>query len=264
MSLAPRRIRLARLLAMRVLTLSFAFALAGCSPSAGATGTPSGSAVPEATPPAGTRGTSSAGASTAPSPSMTPAPTPPLGARLLPTTFSVDIEPGRYFSMPPFEVAFTFEVPESGWQSGHLNGEFFDLQRWDGVPEGGLPSHLVGFAHPDTLQGPAGNMSVGDLTPAAAAALLTSRGDLETANEEPLELVGRDAVRIDVHVRIDNTPIFGGEDGTFRQGVDLDSRFVMVQVGGGLLLLVVQARPADLEAAWRRAFPILESIELED
>jgi hypothetical protein len=235
-----------------------------CSPTGIATGGPTASIAQGGTAPSSTAGPSpTAGATVSPSPSATPAPTPPSGARLLPTTFSVDIQPGRYFSAPPFELAFTFDVAEAGWQSGHLNGEFFDLQRWDGVPEGGLPSRLVGFAHPDTIQGPAGNVDVAELTPAAAVALLTSRDDLETANDETLQLLGRDAARVDVHVRVDNTSIFGGEDGTFRQGIDLDSRFVAVPIEGGLLLLVVEAKPDDLEAAWASALPIFESVDLQ-
>ena len=259
----PPRLRRSRDVARAPLGLTIALALAlattACSPGGAPTvGSPTMGAEPVAT------GTPTAAVTREPSTASTPPPPAPSGALLVPTEFSIELEPGRYFSIPPFELAFTFEVAEEGWQSGHLNGEFFDLQRYDGVPEDGVPSALVGFAHPDTVQGPDGNVDVAALTPRAAVALLTARIDLETANVEALELLGREAVRVDVHAAIENTPVFGGEDGTFRQGVDHDSRLVFVPIEGGLLLLIVGAPAENLETVWARALPILESIQLSD
>jgi hypothetical protein len=259
----PPRLRRSRDVAPAPLGLTMALALGlaatACSPGGAPTAGPPTTGATRAV-----TGTPTAPVTSEPSLASTAPPPAPSGALLVPSEFSIELEPGRYFSIPPFELAFTFEVAEEGWQSGHLNGEFFDLQRYDGVPADGVPSALVGFAHPDTVQGPEGNVDVAGLTPRAAVELLTGRIDLDTANVGALELVGREAVRVDVHAAIENTPVFGGQDGTFRQGVDHDSRLVFVPIEGGLLLLIVGAPAEDLETVWARALPILESIQLSD
>lgn len=73
---------------------------------------------------------------------------------------------------------------------------------------------------------------------------------------------GRPSVRVDVHVPVDNTPIFGGAGGTFRQSAGLDSRLVVVPIDDGLPLVLVQAKPDDLEAAWAQSLEILETVQL--
>ena len=179
----------------------------------------------------------------------------------LPTDFAVGLAPGTYFSTPPFDLPFTFEISEPGWRAGHLNGEFFDIQRFDGVPTTGLPSRILGFAHPWTIEGGT-PLHAADLTPEQAVAALVARDDLVTDDVANLELFGRSSVRVDVHVPVDSTSLFGGADGTFRQSADLDARLVVVPLDGGLLLVLVEASPADLDAAWEQALEILETVEL--
>ncbi len=198
-------------------------------------------------------------ATAAPSPSP-PAPLP-SGVLPLPSSFAIELAPGRYSSSPPFERSFTFEVDDPGWRAGHLNAEFFDIQRFDGVPMTGLPSRILPFAHPGTIQG-ATSIPATDLTPEAAVAALTARDDLVTRNVTELELLGRPSVRVDVHAPVDNTPVFGGADGTFRQSADLDARLVAVPIDDGLLLVLVQASADDLEGAWEQALGILGTVRL--
>jgi hypothetical protein len=61
---------------------------------------------------------------------------------------------------------------------------------------------------------------------------------------------------------VSNTPVFAGADGTFRQTADLDSRLLAVAIEDGLLLVLVQATPDDLEAAWAQSLEILETVQL--
>jgi hypothetical protein len=199
-------------------------------------------------------------------PTGAPRPTPvpaPSGVLLLPTTFAVALEPGTYWSSPPFDLGFAFEIPEPGWVSGHLNAEFTDIQQHEGEPVAGvLPERIIGFGHPRQIHGTA-IVDASGLTPAEAVDLWVERTDIETANQVQLELLGGDAVRVDVHAPVPMLPLFGGDDGTFRLDDALDVRIVVIAVEDGLFLATVHAPAADLEAAWDQALPTLESIDLD-
>jgi hypothetical protein len=218
--------------------------------------------VPSAAVPTGPIATGAA-ASDAPAPPPHPTVGPaPSGILSLPTGFAIELEPGTYWSAPPFELGFAFEVPEPGWIAGHLNGEFFDIQRFAGEPaEGVLPERVVAFALPRWIQGST-SVDVAELTPAEAVELLVARSDIETANVTNLQVLGRDAVRVDLRAPTPMVPVFGGDDGTYRQDTALDSRLVAVPLDGQLLLLISSAAMDDLEAAWDTALPIFESIDL--
>jgi hypothetical protein len=232
-----------------------ALASAACTPG-GATPVPS-VAVPTSPIP------TAAAASDAPmaSPRLTAGPAP-SGVLSLPTGFAIELEPGTYWSAPPFELGFAFTVPDEGWIAGHLNGEFFDIQRFEGEPaEGVLPERIVAFALPRWIQGST-SIDVAELTPAEAVELLVARSDIETANVTELRIIGRDAVRVDLHAPTPMIPVFGGDDGTFRQDTALDARLVALPLDGQLLVLISSAGSDDLEAAWGVALPIFESINL--
>jgi hypothetical protein len=234
-----------------VLALISAF-VAACAP-AGLT--PAPSVAVTATP--------AAAATAAPTPTSRATTAPaPSGVLLLPTGFAQALEPGTYWSAPPFDIGFSFEVVEEGWVAGHLNPEFVDIQRHAGTPvEGVMPERVVGFAHPLQIHGSAMTDAAG-LSPAAAVQLWVDRTDIETANVEELELLGGDAVRVDLHAPVSMLPLFGGDDGIFRLDSALDVRAVVVAIEGGLFLATVHAPAAELEAAWLQALPILESIDL--
>ncbi len=207
--------------------------------------------------------TSAPEATAAPTPTARATPAPaPSGVLLLPTAFAQELAPGIYWSAPPFEVGFAFEVTEEGWVAGHLNPEFVDIQRHPGAPvEGVLPERIVGFAHPLVIHG--STMSeAAELSPAAAVQLWVDRTDIDATNVTELELLGRQAVRVDLHAPVSMLPLFGGDDGTFRLDTALDVRAVVVAIDGGLFLATVHAPTAELEAAWQEALPILESIDL--
>ena len=238
--------------------LAAAVIVAACAPT-GPPAAPSATPDGQASPPCPTS-TPAAASTAAPSPTS---PTPlPSGVLPLPDDFAVELAPGRYSSSPPFELLFTFEVLEAGWRAGHLNAEFFDIQRFDGVPTTGPPSRILAFANPDTIQGTT-SIPATDLTPEAAVAALTARDDLVTANVAELELLGCESVRVDVHAPVDNTAVFAGEDGTYRQSADLDARLVAVSIDDGLLLVLVVAKPDDLDAAWDQARAILRTVDLD-
>jgi hypothetical protein len=203
-------------------------------------------------------------ATTGPSrtPLLTSAPVP-SGMRLLPNDFAIEIEPGTYWSAPPFDLGFSFEVAEDRWVAGHLNPEFVDLQRYEGAPgEGIMPERIVGFAHPKVIHDTVEVVDAAELTPEAIAELWVARTDIEATNVTEVDLLGGDAVRVDVHAPIPMLPLFGGDDGTFRLDSAFDVRLVVVAIDGGIFMATVHAPAADLEAAWAQALPILESIDL--
>jgi hypothetical protein len=176
--------------------------------------------------------------------------------------FGVDLVPGTYFSSPPFVMPFTLEVTEQDWQSGHLHEEFFDLVRWDGIPESDLPSVLLGFAQPTTVRGAGGNEDAANLTPDEAIDGLAARADLTATNRAAVELFGRPGASVDLHADVDNTPLFGGPAGNFGLGPERNLRLAAVAIDGGLLLVLVMAPPGEVAEAWDRVQPILVSIEL--
>ena len=245
-----------RALAVSALLIVSASLLAACMAAAPTPGpiAPTGSA-----PATGSNTPSSpAGPTTSPG----SGPTLPPGFLPLPTEFAIELEPGTYFSSPPFEIPFTFEVAEPGWVAGHLNPEFIDIQRHEGTPAAGvLPERIIGFAHPLQIHGTA-VVDAADLTPADVADLWVERTDIETANRVELELLGGDAVRVDVHAPVPMLPLFGGDEGTFRLDDAFDVRIVVIAIDDGLFLATVHAPAAELETAWEQALPTLESIDL--
>jgi hypothetical protein len=248
----------------RSLGLLAAVALAGaCS-----TGSPEVTS-PGATTPGGTAATETATVrpTATPRPTRSPRPTAepaPSGLLLLPTAFAEALPPGTYWSAPPFNLGFAFTVAEEGWVAGHLNAEFVDLQQFDGVPaEGVEPDRIIGFGHPLVIHG-ADVVPAAELTPAEAVQLWVDRSDIEATNVSSVELLGGDAVRVDVHAPISMLPLFGGDDGTFRLDGDDDVRLVVRAIPGGLFMASVHAVPDDLDAAWAAALPVLESIDLGD
>ena len=190
-----------------------------------------------------------------------PLPTPPAGVHLLPTAFAVELEPGTYLSSPPFEVPFTFDVDDRGWKAGHLNGEFFDIQRFEGEPGANLPSRLVGFGRPDVVHGPDGEVPAPGLTPRQAMELVAAQEDLDSTSVQTIEIAGRAGARVDLHSETNNNHVFGGEDGDFGIGPELDVRLAVLSFEDGILVLLVSAPPGELGAAWDEATPIFDSIE---
>jgi hypothetical protein len=222
---------------------------------------------PTATPTAASTPVPSAG-----SPSLTPAPTPaatiarptvvprPSGTLAWPTAFDVEFEQATYFSSPPFDVPFTLEVDEPGWFSGHLNGEFFDLLRFDGVPHTGLPTRMLTFGVPGHVRGPDGDVPVQDLTAEAAADLIEQADDRTTSNRMDIELLGLTGVVLDIHSELNNTPIYGGAAGNFGLSPERDVRLAILAHADGFLLVGMLAEAGDLDAAWEHAEGILDTV----
>ena len=226
--------------------------LAACAPTPTDAPTVTAQATASPTPP------TTAPATTSPRPSL------PAGALALPTQFAVELEPATYFSSPPFELGFTFEVDDRGWVAGHLNDEFFDLQLYEGEPAVGvLPMRMVGFGHPAHFRSATGDLAASEPTPREAVDLLAARDDLEAGNVRDMDLAGRPSARVDLHSDRINNPLFGGDDGNFGLGPDLDVRLAVVPLQDGPLVIVVLAPPTELDDAWTETRTILESVDLE-
>jgi len=218
-----------------------------------------GCAAPVGSPGPTIAGTAPAIATPAASPSAAPRPS---GTLAWPSAFGVDLAPGTYFSAPPFEVPFTLAVGETGWQTGHLHAEFFDLIRFDGLPETDLPAVLFGFAVPTMVRGAGGNEPAAGMTPDAAIDGLATRADVAATNRTTVDLFGRVGARVDLHADVDNTQLFGGGARNFGLGPERNLRIAAVAFDDGLLLVLVMAPPGEVEEAWNRVQPILASIVL--
>jgi len=199
----------------------------------------------------------SGGTSQPAQPTFAPAPS---GLLAIPSDFAVELVPGRYWSSPPFEIGFSFQVDRPGWIAGHLNAEFFDIQRDADGAGPAFPESIVAFGLPTFIRG-ATDIPVADLTAARAVAELQARASLGASNVTELTLFGRPAVRVDLHSAV-QSPVFGAAEGTFTISPPLDARLVLVPLGEGLLAVIVQAGPEDLEATWLEAVAMLESSEL--
>lgn len=229
-----------------VAALALTIVLSGCAGPTGSPGPTAGGTAP---------------VPTAPSTSPSSAPRP-SGTRPWPSEFGIDLVPGTYFSSPPFDVPFTLVVGETGWQTGHLHAEFFDLIRFDGLPETDLPAVLFGFAQPTMVRGAGGNEPAAGMTPDAAIDGLATRADIGATNRAAVDLFGRPGARVDLRADVDNTQLFGGPAGNFGLGPDRNLRIAAVAFDGGLLLVLVMAPPGEVEEAWDRVAPILASIVL--
>lgn len=229
-------------------------ALAGCAPAA--------STAPIASPPTGASAVPSAttGAAGSPTPSpAVPLPSAPPGTTSWPKAFDIELA-GTYWSSPPFSIPFAITVEEPGWFSGHLHAEFLDLQRFDGITPHQFPNRLLGFADPDRFRGADGPVAVAGLTPGAALDLLAARASLRTTDRAAVELFGLAGERLDLHSATNNNPLFGGTEGDFGLGPELDVRLVALPRDGRLFVVVVSAPPGEIDAAWEQAMPILETI----
>ncbi len=195
--------------------------------------------------------TSSTGAlpSTEPEPSAQPFPTASdvvLGAQTL------------YSSAPPFDIPFSFVIPDSGWRSAHLHGEFLDVMRFD-VAGSSSPTRWVAWAHPTTIIG-ATSAEAADLDPASAAALIGSHLGVSASATAPMTFAGLTGVRADFVADLPNTHVFGGPAGNFGLEPAYTARIGFFEMADELLLVLSLAAPAEVEAAWQEAQPILESV----
>ncbi len=165
--------------------------------------------------------------------------------------------PGRYSSQPPFSIAFTFDVPSDGWESGHLHGEFFDVLQLDAP---GVPSRWIAFARPNLIHGATDAPAAG-LSPQESIATIATLEGLEVSPSTPFEIGGLTGVTSDLHVTGGQVALFGGEAGDFGFNGDLDLRLGIVPFDGTLLLVLVMAPAPELDAAWTEAAPLLDSVE---
>lgn len=219
----------------------------GPTGASGATSGPRSTAAPATTAPA------------TPRPTVVPRPS---GTLAWPTEFAVEMTSGTYFTSPPFVIPLRITIVQPGWHAGHLNPVFIDLQRYDGVEVGGLPTRMLAFGWPENVRGDGGPVPVAGLTPAEALDVMTDRGSIKSAERAPVELFGLDGERIDLHSDLGNNPIFGTADGDFGIGSEHDVRLAVLPLDDGLLMVAVLAPADDLDAAWEQALPMLESVEI--
>ena len=212
--------------------------------------------TPTISPPTATP-TSARPATPTPSPS---APTPSASPRAFPTTSGVELAPGRFSSSPPFDFAFTFEIPEPGWFSAHIHGEFFDVMRFEGTDQRS-PVRWVAWAHPETIHGDS-DARAAELTPQEAADLMATQLAVDAEASSAFTFAGLQGVQLEFHTEITQVPLFGGPDGDFQLDNSQDARIGIVKIDHEMLLVMCLAPPGQLEGGCTDAQPILDSVEL--
>lgn len=245
-----------------VALLAAAAVVVGCAPGVAPTPDPPASAPASApsTSPVVASSTPPPVSSTPAGPSASPgAPGAEDGVNPFPTETEQVLAVGRYQVSPPFDLAFTVEVAEPGWESLHLVGEYTDIARFEGVSRSDRPSRAIAFAHPTRLRG-AADTPVAGMTPADAVALLAARTDLVVGDASPFTLDGREGLRVDIHAPAADTILLGGPGGSLGLDPARDSRVAVIPLDGDLLVIVVSALPDDLDAAWGQAEPILATV----
>lgn len=207
-------------------------------------------------PPASVATSASPGETSAAPPSLAPG-----GPLAWPAGFGIDMPPGRYEAAPPFRLALTIDIPDSGWVSGHVGPADPDVLRFDGRPLDQLPHLSVGFALADHVVGLA-DVPIAGLSAGAVIDVLARRHDLVTSNRGTVELFGGTGQRIDIHALLNDTPMFGDAGVDYHLGRDMDLRLCVITVRSRLLLVLVSAAGPELEAAWTIAQPLLRSVDL--
>ena len=195
-------------------------------------------------------------------PSPTPAPTPsPTRAALLdfPPGDGVALQPGRYSSQPPFDIAFSFEIPVAGWGSAHQDGEFFDVIQPAQV--GVSPTRWIAWALPTILHG-AQDVEAAELAPDDAVAALASHPDIESSEPVPYAVDGVGGLMLDLATEVFGVELFGGPAGDLQLDPDYQTRLIILPHDQRLLLVLVLAPRGELEQAWADSKPIVDSIEL--
>jgi hypothetical protein len=191
-----------------------------------------------------------------PTPSPVPTPTPRLALRF-PSASEIGLAPGRYRSSPPFDLSFTFDIPEAGWQSGHLAPDFFDVLQ---LTAPGHPNHWVAFALPQTIVGSDGPIDVTGLDPTEAALAIAARGDLDATAPTRFDFAGLPATRMDISTDRPGVKLFGGAVGDFMLDPTQDVRLILAPLDEELMLVLVMAPKGGLETTWLKALPILGSV----
>jgi hypothetical protein len=174
-----------------------------------------------------------------------------------PSASEIGLAPGRYRSSPPFDLSFTFDVPEAGWQTGHLAPDFFDVLQ---LAAAGRPSHWVAFALPQTVLGSDGPIDVTGLDPVAAAQAIETREDLDASAPTRFDFAGLPATRIDISTDRPGVKLFGGAVGDFTLDPTQDVRLILAPLDDELMFVLVMAPKGGLETTWLKALPILGSV----
>lgn len=230
-----------------------------CGPTVIQSAPPTGNASP--TIPASSRPSAHPSLTASPTASAIASPTASassVGAALrFPTAAEVPLPAGRYSSQPPFDIAFTFDVPAAEWESGHLHGEFFDILRLESP---GSPSRWIAFARPDVIHGQTDAPAAGLSAQEAIDRMATLDG-LESGPITPFEIGGLTGVAADFRAIGLQVPLFGGPNGDFGLDSDLALRLGAVPFEEALLLALVLAPDEELLVAWNEAAPILQSVE---
>lgn len=193
-----------------------------------------------------------------PTPTPSPVPTVTLSSALrFPSASQIDLEPGRYRSAPPFDVSFTFDIPQAGWETGHLAPDFFDVLQ---LSAPGTPTDWVAFALPQTIIGADGPVDVTGLDPTAAAQLIAARADIAATGPTRFDFAGLPATRLDLSADQAGVKLFGGAAGDFILDPTEDVRLILAPLDDELMLVLVMAPKGGLETTWLKALPILGSV----
>jgi len=153
-----------------------------------------------------------------------------------------------------FEPWLELTVPSAGWEVGHFHPEFFDL-----FHAGDFPS--IGFGRFAAVRHRNGT-TVEATDVRAVVAALRANPELEVVDVGPAAVAGLTGLTIDIRAKSPQTPLFSTPGGDFNFDPELSSRWRILDVPGGVLEILVVARPGHLDEAIEATQPILDSLRL--
>ena len=147
-------------------------------------------------------------------------------------------------------IGFTLD---DGWTTSSTDPGAFDLQKEPAYIGVGTVSQVFDADR---------NGADAGTDPAAAATLFGANTSLTVTPTQPVTIGGAEGVTFDVTTASD-TPVFGflaGGGQVYRFTTDVTVRVDLVASGGTLLVITVEAPPAQFDAALALAQPVIDSM----
>ena len=164
------------------------------------------------------------------------------------------IDPGTY-RWDGFDPSISVTVG-AGWELGHDDPSFFDLFRGSDFPS-------VSFARfTDVYQDTTTRFEATDA--ATVAATLSGRSDITITDPAAIELGGLPGLQFDLTTGAPKTPVFFGPAGDFRLEPDFKTRYRILDVpGGGVLVIGIHDHADAFDAAVALADPLTETLQVD-
>ncbi|MEO8469495.1 MAG: hypothetical protein ABI573_07495 [Chloroflexota bacterium] len=179
--------------------------------------------------------------------------TPALAGATFPPS-QTPIDAGTY-RWDGFERPVSLRL-DAGWQLGHDNPAFFDLFRGSDFPAVSIARFTD--VHTNRIS------RVAAVDAQQVEATFLGRSDMTMAGRAAIELGGLNGRQFDLTTLEARTPLFWGPAGIFQLDPDFVTRYRILDVpGGGVLVIGVHAHPDAFDAGLAIAEPVVASFMVE-